>query len=162
MSRPPHAASEVYYMAEKDAKLWVSDIEAARDRDTDYFDAVVTVCQDNVGDDVGDGCAYSYFNMSDGETGRGGDSSYKLFERAVDHVRMQLRSGHDTLVHCHVGRSRSVSVCAAAIAALTHRLDVVSASRRVDGAYDCIRDSRDIDPKPTLREHAIRYVEENG
>ena len=94
--------------------LHISDINYVRENPLDY-DRVVTVCQDSVVDNVG--CAYEYYNLSDGETeGYGGEFSYTLFEQAAGGVQHSIERGEKTLIHCHMGQSRSVSVAAAAIA----------------------------------------------
>lgn len=134
-------------------QLYVGDIQDAREAPTDRFDRVVTVCQDEVSDNVG--CAYNWFNMSDGpENSYGGDSSYELFAEAADCVLASLDDGETVLVHCHMGQSRSVAVAAAALA--------VFKQAYAERGFEWVRQGRgQTHPDHSLRLHAIRYADEN-
>ena len=126
--------------------LHISDISYVRENPLDY-DRVVTVCQDDVVDNVG--CAYEYYNLSDGETtGYGGEFSYTLFEQAAGSVLDNLERGEKMLIHCHEGVSRSVSVASAAIA-------VHEDSRFEEALEDC---RTDIEPDRGLVRFGHRFA----
>lgn len=131
-------------------RLYVGDIEDARERDTSQFDRVVTVCQDEVSDNIG--CTYSHYNMSDGpENSYGGDSSYEMYRQAADEVTIALADGETVLVHCHMGQSRSVAVCIGAVAAYE---DI-----EYEDARQVVFDARpQAHPDNRLREHARKYA----
>lgn len=94
--------------------LWIGDINDVYERSTSRFDRVITVCQDEVSENVG--CSYNFFNMSDGpQCGYGGDHSYELFHEAAITLLGALTYGEEVLIHCHMGQSRSVSVSVAVI-----------------------------------------------
>lgn len=131
--------------------IWISDIEAVRERSTDRFDRVVTVCQDNVADNVG--CAYDHFPLTDGDP-EGyvpGDPSYEAFADAADTVYDAVCNDETVLVHCHAGRSRSVMVVTA-----------VLARRRDLPYYDAVALVEDrngiAQPSDLVREHAQQYI----
>lgn len=130
-------------------RLWISDISTVRQQSVPT-DAVVTVCQDSVEDNVG--CYYHHFNMADGEIDiYGGDCSYELFEEAVDTVVWHVESGRSVLVHCHAGMSRSAAVCIAVVGAVEemHYAD----------AYDTVAEARPmIDPNAVLVGHVHEYL----
>jgi len=153
--------------------LWITDIEAAREQDTSRFDAVITVCQDSVEANVSDDISYCHHPLTDGEP-QGhvqgdhdpqhgscitqeddsfrGDNSYEGFAQAVDDVLVRLNRGDDTLVHCHVGRSRSVAVACAALA--------VVKGLTYDQAFTLVKEARPIaNPNPALRTKAEKYIE---
>jgi len=130
--------------------LVVADIQSVRERPTQQFDRVVTVCQDSVEDNVG--CAYDWFNMSDGHGEYGGDASFELFAEAVDTVVAALEAGEHVCVHCHAGQSRSVAVATAAL--------TVTSDRSTAEAYDAVERVRPTaNPNPRLRGHINQYVE---
>lgn len=125
--------------------LWISDIRDAREKPLSEhgIDHVVTVCQDNIEDNVG--CDhYEWFYLEDG------DHDYDEFKAAVDSVRWSLGNDRTVLVHCHVGVSRSASVCAAALGA--------DRGIRADEAFDVVGEARPIRPKPQLRESVREYL----
>jgi len=136
-------------------QLWISDIDTV-----DYVsvpeevDIVISTCQDEVSDAVH--CSYEQFRMADGrQDDYGGDASYQYFEQTVDYVREQLQAGRNTLVHCHLGISRSPAVCAAALAA--------ERGLSFDDALESIEDVRSkVDPNDDLRAHGHRYQAENS
>lgn len=137
-------------------QLWMGDIQDVRTRSLTNIgiDHVITVCQDSVADNVG--CDYDHFNMSDGpEEGIvGGDSSFELFEAAVDETVDALDAGDTLLVHCHAGRSRSAMVCTSALAA---RQEL-----SFEDATELIHDTgRFISPCPGVADHARRYIDEH-
>jgi len=132
--------------------LYVSNITYAVTEDTSEFDRVVTVCQDNIEDNVG--CRYSHYKMADGEPQghNPGDCSFELFEQAADEVAVALADGETVLVHCHAGQSRSVSVCMAAVAALT--------DSSFAHAREVVEDARpQAQPNALLLEHARKYAQ---
>lgn len=94
--------------------VWISNISDARTADKSRFNRVITVCQESIEDNVG--CQYNFFNMSDGEDEYGGECTYELFSEACNCLVDALENNETVLVHCHRGRSRSVSVVVASIA----------------------------------------------
>lgn len=140
-------------MDEISDNLWISGIKAVREESTDRFDRVVTVCQDEVSDNVG--CNYHHFNMADGpDNSYGGDSSYELFHEAALTVLGSLSYGEEILVHCHMGQSRSVSVSIAALA--------VHNDWTFDETYDLVLKRRpQIHPDRRLVAHAKKFIEES-
>lgn len=131
--------------------LWIGDIQDVREGDTSRFDRVITVCQDEVSDNVG--CNYHFFNMSDGPAnGYGGDHSYELFHEAAMFALASLTYGENLLIHCHMGQSRSVSVAAAAL--------VVKEGQSYEWAFKTIERSRpEAHLDPHLRGHAEKFIE---
>jgi protein-tyrosine phosphatase len=136
-------------------QLWISDIDTVEYLSVpEEVDIVVSTCQDEVRDAVH--CSYEHFRMADGtQDDYGGDASYEYFERTVDFVREQLQTGRNTLVHCHLGVSRSPAVCAAAIAA--------ERGLSFDEALEIVEDVRSkVNPNEDLRAHGHRYRSQNG
>lgn len=134
--------------------LWIGDIQDAREGDTSRFNAVVTVCQDSVEDNIG--CTYSYFNMSDGEpSGYGGECTYELFESAADTVYEHLTADDTVLVHCHHGVSRSTAISMAALARYRD-IDAYRASALVKAHRT------QANPNAHLFNHVKRYAAEHG
>lgn len=131
--------------------LWISDISTTRNSSVPT-ETVVTVCQDDIYDNISDSTRYFHFNMADGECdGYGGDDSYECFERAVTIVLNELDADHDVLVHCHAGQSRSAAVCITAVATV----DDYSYSE----AYRRVEDARSIiDPNPELVEKIWQFL----
>lgn len=135
-------------------QLWIGDIADAQQKSMREYDidTVITVCQDNVSDNIG--VEYHHFNMSDGASDYGGDSSYELFEKAADMLLAALWRGDTVLIHCHVGMSRSVSV-ATAVLALYEDISF-------EAAYNRCRMSRAHSHRPEqlLLDHARRYIDD--
>lgn len=132
--------------------LWITDIDSVRERPTDRFDVVVSVCQEGVSDNVG--CPNSHYNLSDGETEMyGGKCNYPLFESAASEVLNHVKNDRVTLVHCHAGQSRSASVCIAVLAAL-RGIPYEESRRRIDRI-------RNIHPDYRLVEFARRFIDEH-
>lgn len=131
-------------------QVWISDIDGVQTNSTAQFDRVITVCQDNVIDNVG--CAYEFYNMSDGpQNSYGGDSSYSLFEQAAASLLRALEAGEEVLIHCHMGQSRSASVAIAAIGAYE--------SMDYDEAFMHVKEQRPVvNPDPRLRRFARRFI----
>jgi protein-tyrosine phosphatase len=129
--------------------LHVTDIETAREADTSDFASVITVCQENIRDNVSRDTYYSYFNMCDGPDNEyGGYSDYGIFCDAVDAV---LQARRPVLVHCHVGRSRSVTVAAAALGA--------DEGLSWENALSAVRNARgDVNPDNLLVEYLQTYL----
>jgi hypothetical protein len=135
-------------------RLFVGPIEEAHTCDKTWIDHIVTVCQDDISENVGSNTDYSFYCMSDGpDNAYGGDSSFGLFASATDDVIASLLDGQTVLVHCHMGRSRSVSVASAAVATINNCL--------FRTALDSVKDARNVhsDPDELLIEHGQRYVE---
>lgn len=134
-------------------RLWISDIRDAREKTFDG-DAVVTVCQDDISDNVG--CDYAHFDLADGPSDScGGRCSYELFASAVDTVVRRVSNGQEVLVHCHMGQSRSASVCIAALGVL-HGMSY-------EEGYARVRDARTIiNPDETLVRFARKFIEDHG
>ena len=131
-------------------RLWISDIDTVRENSiSSAVDVVVSTCQDEVSDAVDR--PYEHFEMADGrQDENGGDHSYECFERTVDYVRQQVQAGRTTLIHCHLGISRSSAVCAATMAA---ERDI-----SFDEALETVRDARPIvDPNEDLQSHGRAY-----
>lgn len=135
--------------------LWISDITDVREESMGSrgIKKVITVCQDSVEDNVG--CKYSYYCMSDGVyDGYGGDNSFELYQKAADDLYQSVHGGTKTLIHCHMGQSRSVSVAAGALG----RLKNIS----FEEAFDIIESRRpQAHPDSLLKEHAIKYIKMN-
>lgn len=129
--------------------LYIGDIQDARERRIPT-DVAVTVCQDNIEDNVG--CSYHHFNMSDGEAkGYGGECTPDIFNRAVDTVVNEVENGNTVFVHCHAGQSRSSAVC---ITALAH-VDELA----YDEAFSIVQDARPIiNPNRELALYARQYL----
>lgn len=137
-------------------QVYIGAIEDVREQPLpDDVDAVVTVCQECVEDNVSDSVSYKWFNMSDGPANSyGGDSSYELFKQAARYVQTLLNGGKTVFVHCHMGQSRSAAVTAAALGAYTNK------------SYPYIighlKEQRpQVNPDGLLRDHAMQYIEDN-
>lgn len=130
--------------------LWIADIEDVREQSLDC-DHVVTVCQDEVSDNVG--CQYSFYCMSDGPDNEyGGDHSYELWVEAVEDVLQSYIEGNEIVVHCHMGRSRSASVCVAVVGVLCRF--------RYSEARSEVSESRYIQMDRHLADHVRRFLGE--
>lgn len=101
------------------SQLSIASIEQTQNKDTRAFDVVVSVCQDTCVDNVSDETTYEHVPLADdcgSEYNWGGRFDYEHFREAVNIVVRHLFSDNKTLVHCHKGRNRSVSVAIAAYA----------------------------------------------
>lgn len=141
-------------------QLTVTGIDTARTKPMDFFDAVVTVCQEPmVGYVPNEVEHYYFFNMADGESDTyGGDSSYELFERATEAVVGELQDGNRVLLHSHKGQSRSVAVATAALAAYEGRT-------YADARQQVVNRRGGADPGQHVENHAQKYVsqrQQNG
>lgn len=139
-------------------ELHITDISTARTMDKSIFDRIITVCQNSIADNVSEEMNYSHYNMSDGavrvEETYGGSCEYELFEQAADELHDALSDDEVVLIHCHAGRSRSVSV---SIAALGRMLEI-----RRQNAYEILERYRpQLKPDLLLMEHASKYIEDN-
>ena len=136
-------------------ELYISGIRSACEDETNHLDRVITVCQDNIEDNVSDEQEYNYFCMSDGpHNAYGGDHSYETFSRAANVLFRALDQRESVLIHCHMGQSRSVSV---AVAALGRLLD----QSRTD-TYDLVQHYRpQAHPDQLLMGHASTYIEQH-
>ncbi len=90
-------------MAEVTPLIFISGWSSARDL-AGYFDAIVNVAIDAPTFGV------FHFGLVDGP-----GNEQRLFDSAVDCVRQRIRLGQKFLIHCVGGRSRSVTVLAAAM-----------------------------------------------
>lgn len=134
-------------------ELWIADITKARSSSTTQFDRVITVCQEPIEDNISPEQQYHWYNMSDGDTGYGGFHDYHLFERATTQLYEALCWDESVLIHCHMGRSRSVSVSIAALGRL------LSLSRFE--SYELVNRYRpQAQPNQLLLDHARRYIEQ--
>jgi atypical dual specificity phosphatase len=134
-------------------QLYIANITAAREEPTpDDVDAVISVCQDEISDNIGR--RYHHFNMSDGpQNGYGGDHSYEMFEEAALTILAYLEREGTVLVHCHAGQSRSASTSIAALGVLEgvdyHEM------------YDRVEEHRpQIHPDSLLEQHAQQFIGE--
>jgi predicted protein tyrosine phosphatase len=134
-------------------RLWISDIQTVAESSTDYLDVVVSTCQDTCRENVG--CTYEHFDLADGEQSNeqwGGAYDYESFADAMDYVTIKLEFDRNVCVHCHRGRSRSVSV---SMGALGRMLDL-----RPHEAFGLIKEHRtQASPDELLYNHASRYIE---
>lgn len=133
--------------------LWIGDIWDAQEGDTSQFDAVITICQDDVRDNVA--CTYHQFPLSDGPAPRDaynpGVFEYELFEEAVDTIIEHVERGDCTFVHCHAGQSRSVIACTCAL--------VVLEDTYFDDAFWTVRASRgNVSPSDEIRHFGTKYT----
>jgi len=94
-------------------RLTIANIAHVRQQPLDC-DRVITVCQEPVTDNVN--VPYEWYNMSDGDSGYGGECSYELFAAAAQSLVDAWYRNEDVLIHCHHGQSRSASVVIAASA----------------------------------------------
>ncbi len=132
----------------------ISDISSAREESLDGFDCLISCCQDSIEDHVPDSSTYHFFEMADGPDNQyGGRSDYQFFERAARTMVTHLVANDDILIHCHCGVSRSVSVSIAAIGAYENK--------GYQETFSDIKEERpQANPDELLREHAIRFIEE--
>lgn len=133
--------------------LWITNYRTASTTD-ENFDRVVSVCSDNVRDNVA--CPNPQFPLADGKPHAGifpGQRvcSYELFEEAVLEVVASLEYDERVLVHCHAGISRAVSVSVAAYA-IVHNEDY-------DDAEEYVGDKRPNSPNKRLLGYAEAVVE---
>lgn len=137
-----------------DGQLWNASIDEVEQHKTGKFDRVVSVCQDRCTENVGGHTPYDHFQLADGiesEREHGGDCSYSMFEIAAAHVA-DIVDDETVLVHCHAGRSRSVTVCAAVVAC-KHDITFDDALMWVTNAQDGRGD-----PNELLQSHGHKYV----
>jgi protein-tyrosine phosphatase len=139
-------------------ELHVTGIQDARTMPKQDLDRVLTVCQDEISDNIPDNVTYSHYCMSDGcirvENKYGGSCDYELFESAAIELQQALESNETVLIHCHAGQSRSVSVAAAALGRL---LD-----KRFIDALGIIHTYRNVFayPDEQLCEHGKKFTRE--
>lgn len=132
--------------------LSITSIAGVRRNSTQHFDKVLTVCQESVEDNVS--VNYNDYCMSDGDDDyETGECSFGIFERAANELYVDLSSNTKTLIHCHRGRSRSVSVAAAALGRLEEITDP-------DDALTQIEQHRTrADPNEQLRGYINQYID---
>lgn len=133
-------------------QLWISDISDAREVSKDRFDAIVTVCQDSIEDNVPSDVDYHFFCMADGPDNEyGGRHDYEYFSEASETILSHLEEGDVVLVHCHSGVSRSASTSIASLA--------VYEERTYFEMYGRVRDERpQISPDEILFKHTMRFI----
>jgi protein-tyrosine phosphatase len=135
-------------------RLFISDIQSVVEQSSAHFDAVVSVCQDTVEDNVG--CQYDHFNLADDEQSKerwGGSCDYCDFEAAMSHVEELLYDEKTVCLHCHHGRNRSVTVAVGALSVVTD-----SSTAR---AWDIVSEHRpEADPKLQTIVHAVHFNNE--
>ena len=144
-------------MTEITETIHITNIDTVREGPTIDFDNIITVCQEDVADNITDSCEYTHINLADGKTDRyeGGTCSYELFTEAVETLEQAIENDEMTLIHCHAGISRSPSVTAAALASQNNT--------SFEKALNTIRSERPIvNPAETLREYARRYINNNS
>lgn len=132
--------------------IWISSIQSVRQESMSDkgISTVITVCQDDVRDNIG--CDYHYFNMADGEIDfYGGSCDYTIFKDAADQLYRLITNNETVLIHCHKGQSRSPSVAIAAIG----KAECIS----YDSAKKLVQDKRPmIEPNEHLEKHARKYI----
>ena len=134
-------------------RLWISNIESARETDHD-FDTIVTACQDSIADSIGGDITYHQYNLADGaQDTAGGRCDYEVFRRAAQAVRNAHLEENNTLVHCHLGVSRSPSIVIAVVGVIKNS-DYETARQLVAA------ERPEIDPKEELVDFARRYIGE--
>lgn len=128
--------------------LTISSITAARTTDSEGFDCIITVCQDDIEASIdSDTTTYQQYPLADGkrDESRGGECTFTLFEKAADALHESLQRNQETLIHCHAGVSRSVSVSAAVIAtqenqSVSESIKEIQAERPRAGPINRLRD----------------------
>lgn len=129
-------------------KLWLGDIDDGKNAN-EYgvdFDRVITVGPEEPTEHTTD-----HFPMPDGGWSFDTEEHYPTFRMAVNTVRGAMMDGETTLVHCHMGVSRSAMVTTAAIATLD--------GTSFESAWTEVRGKRPIvNPSPELKFCATRYV----
>jgi protein-tyrosine phosphatase len=139
--------------------LHVTDIHEAYTMEKSDFDRIITTCQDSIEDNVPQDVSYSFYCMSDGrpevEREYGGSCEYELFAEAATELYTALSSGETALIHCHAGRSRSISISVATLG----RLLALNRSE----ALDLVHHYRPVSEYPdmTLMDHASQYISEH-
>jgi predicted protein tyrosine phosphatase len=139
-------------------QLWNASIEEVRHGSTaGKFDRIVSVCQDRCENNVAGRIPYDHFMLADGvesQQEHGGDCSYTMFEIAAENISEWVQN-EQVLVHCHAGRSRSVTICAA----------IIACERDIgfDKGLQWVTNAQDGrgDPNELLRSHGHRYVYDN-
>jgi protein-tyrosine phosphatase len=137
-------------------RLYISDIDTVAERplpsDTDR---VISTCQDTVTDNVSDDVPYQHFALADdaqSEAEWGGSCAYSRFNMAASSIYASLVVGETVVVHCHVGRNRSVATSAAAIA--------LHEGTTFQDVLNRIRRQRPIaDPNNLMRSHGQTFLE---
>jgi len=137
--------------------IYISGIDAAQSEPTNHLDNVLSVCQDTCLNNVG-GADYYHMSLADDVRSAeqyGGSCSYESFEKAVRTLeRIHTPFEDNTLVHCHKGRNRSVSVVCAYNAALS--------LASVAESFETIKECRpQVDPNDRMYSYACRYAYEN-
>lgn len=136
-------------------ELYISDISAARTEDKSHLDRVITVCQDNIEDNISDEMEYSFYCMADGpHNSYGGRHDYDFFADAADELYHALANDEAVLIHCHQGTSRSIAVATASLG----RLLEIPRSESIDIIH--YYRPRPRFPDRLLMSHASDYISE--
>lgn len=139
--------------------LYVTDRPTVLQESTSQFDAIITICQDDVADNVGVE-HYHHYPLSDGpppaDAYNPGEFSYDLFETAVETIIQHVEHDRVTLVHCHAGQSRSIMAVTAAL--------TVIADQPFTDAFDRVESARSINVQPSrdLWEYGQQYAQDHG
>lgn len=135
--------------------LWITDIKAAQTHEIPT-EAVVSVCQDHICDNVSENTDYMHFYMSDGEGEYGGICNYEMVKTAANYVFDKIACEEKSvLVHCHAGQSRSATVCICVLS----RLEGLT----YDESYNRVKAVRgQIRPNKELESYAKQYVNKYG
>lgn len=135
-------------------RLYLCDIGGVAEHDVSDHDTIVSVCQDCRDDNISQ--EYLRFPLADDiESKRnwGGSVDYQTFFDAAEAVRERMEHG-SVVVHCHKGRNRSVSVCAAVMASLTDDEDATQKFEHIE------RLRPEADPSPLMEGFAHQYVKD--
>lgn len=139
-------------------RLRITDFDTACQVDVNSVDCVITVCQDTLEEEIDTGAVkYHQYDLADGkrDVERGGECTFQLFERGADTLRAALTNDLETLIHCHAGISRSVSVSAAVLSVLNGQC--------VSASLEQIREKRRRGhPIERLRDYAKLYAYLHG
>lgn len=134
--------------------IYLSGIDKAINCDKEKFDKIITVCQDSIKNDVDNNCSYEFFNMNDGKS-----CNYELFKNACDSLLTAISSGQKTLIHCHMGQSRSFSVCIAVLAvydniSYSKALNIVKSNRKIPDFLS--------PPNSHFKKYIKKYIKNNN
>jgi hypothetical protein len=99
--------------------LTISDRRDAKNKETGEYSCIITACQDGIDEYIDtESTDYHHEKLADGDfdsQSRGGECTFELFETLADALVDALEKNQNTLIHCHAGVSRSVSIAAAAL-----------------------------------------------
>jgi len=143
-------------MNEVCTQLTIASIDEVESNPTGEYDAILSVCQDTCDDNVADSVPYEQYLLADGcdsEYNWGGEYSFAMFNGAVKQLVQAMFDDKRTLIHCHVGRNRSVSVSIAAYA--------IWRDMTYSAAYRTVMQNQDKEPPdPELQAFARHAIAE--